>query len=1079
MLRRGQSNRITRRKSAVSIHSQPQTDPGSSRQQAYAAATYAFARAQERSSGDMGPGGAVAVGNTTKPREENIHPRTDNGTNGGVLKHQQSVRFAGPLAAPRTALGTRTIQQNPVQKKLSTGSLRPRASTGDTPVPTAYRPQSRSSSLEKASFRQVGPESYATALAAYDEYYTREDDVVTTPSSYRKIRRSKSMLHPAKAQGALFNNGTPESSIAAQGNKGLLRSKSSAALRAPKSMGFLQGGRSRSAQNPEYDVAVQVARDKFLHQVEQQRLREQPSFLFRSSKARREEKSLRRSFRTYSSTNSYGMPIGSENQTSHRSWDDTLKNRARQASKSFKNKLKGLFRRGNGDGGVAIPDQEVQAQKSHITDYEIQIGPPTLRSSAYEESPPGRATISSVSTRQPSLRMVPSAHQLRSIAGSMQSLTSEASIRSRVVSWTNTDTTANSRYAAAERERERLSVINENGTHKASSSFNRPPLKNQYSAYPDFNPPRSTHGHPPPFVGQVDSARVYSALMRRLDENSPEAKLTMQKDNSVTSQSSTRGVPGSGSVNSRQSSQGYKSTIIRVKNSSDDLFEPADPFQSMNQSNDVFYTARSYNDSGSIRHNRGNSNSSASTVITRKPNYRAYPPPIMGDLPTKITPREAVVSVEPQGTIGRGPRETRSTFFGGTEMTNIGGTPSPYRRAMAEAEADLNSTMSKMGMSPANSSPFLPDSLRRAKSALRLVDGEFDKCDIDRIDGAYTDSIYSRTTSGRTPPEMGEPSQANEDTTPLKHGSAVLVERTTYRPLAPPHRVNASTGSTDWKTWMSAQVSKLERAKESVDAATSAVHLVPHVAPTMPKIFGGHVRETAQISGDDATLIMPKVTVIPNQPLGEPQENADMPPKPILTSKLSSSSLLAPNAPPTPIQRVMHSSLRQAPSRSSMKSVSTVLRERVVSSSAANVMGNSGTSIGNAPSSQGESAKARQRMQRKQSSATLRSLQTPNKLVKKGERRASNDNAQLPSSGTGLVHVVADKKFASVGGRVAGMENWTPAKADGLGENEGVMVGGRGPELAGQVMGSRRMVDLFLSSRRKRVAGSEDSNVFL
>ncbi|ELR04666.1 hypothetical protein VC83_07091 [Pseudogymnoascus destructans] len=1075
MPRGGQSNRITRRKSAASIHSQRHIDPETSRQQAYAAATYAFARAQERS-GDMGPGSAVAAANTANPREENIRPRTDNGTRGGVLKHKQSVRFAGPLAAPRPALGTRTIQQNSVQKKLSTGSPRPQESTGDAPVHSAYRPQSRSSSL-KASFRQVGPESYATALAAYDEYYTREDDVVTTPSSYRKIRRSKSMLHPATAQGPLFSNGTPESSIVGQRNYGLFRSKSNIALRAPKSMGFLQGGRSRSARNPEYDVAVQVARDKFLHQVEQQRLREQPSFLFRSSKARRrEEKSLRRSFRANSSTNSYGMPIASENQNYHRSWDDTLKNRARQASKSFKNKLKGLFRRSNGDGSGAIPDKEVQAQKSHITDYEIQIGPPMALSSAYEESPPGRATLSSVSTQQPSLRMVPSSHRLRSIAGSMQSLTSEASSKSRVMSWTNTDTTANSRYAAAERERERLSVINENGTHKASSSFNRPPLKNQYSAYPDFNPPGSTRGHPPPFVGQVDSARVYSALMRRLDENSPEAKLTKQKENSRTCRSPKRDVPGSGSVDSRQSSQGYKSTIIRVNNSSENLSTSTDRFQNMNQSNDVFYTARSYNDSGSVGHKRGHSNSSASTVITRKSNYRAYPPPIMGGLPTKISPQEAMATVELQGTVSRGPRETRSTFFGRTELTNIGGTPSPYRRAMAEA--DLNSTMTKMGMSSANSSPLLPDSLRRAKSALSLADSETDKREAGGIDSAYTESIYSRTTSGRTPPDMTESPRANEDSTPRKLGSAVLVERTTYCPSAPLHRVNASTGSTDWKAWMSAQVSKLERAKENVDAATSAVHLVPHVVPTMPKIFGAHIRETAQISGDDTAFSVPKATTITNQPLEVLQEDANVSPKPILKSKLSSSSQLAPNVTPTPSQRVMHSSLRQVPSRCSMKGVSTVLKERVVSNSAANVMG---TSTGNSPYSQRESANTRQKMQRKQSSATLRCVQTqtPIKLVKKIGRRASNDNAQLRSPEAEFVQVVAEKKFASVGGRVAEMENWTPAKADGLGGAEGVMVGGRSLGLNGQVMGSRRMVDLFLSSRRKRVAGSEDSNVFL
>ncbi|KFY05750.1 hypothetical protein V491_09039 [Pseudogymnoascus sp. VKM F-3775] len=159
-----------------------------------------------------------------------------------------------------------------------------------------------------------------------------------------------------------------------------------------------------------------------------------------------------------------------------------------------------------------------------------------------------------------------------------------------------------------------------------------------------------------------------------------------------------------------------------------------------------------------------------------------------------------------------------------------------------------------------------------------------------------------------------------------------------------------------------------------------------------------------------------------------------------------------------------------------MVSMSTVLKERVVSNSAANVIG---TSAGNAQYSQGETARARQRMQREQPSATLRSLQTPRKLLKKNSRRSSNDNVQLPSPETGVVQAGAEKKFASVEGGVVGMENYAPVRVDGLGGDEGVIVGGRGVRLDGQVVGSRRMVDLFLSSRRKRVAGSEDSNVFL
>jgi hypothetical protein len=105
-------------------------------------------------------------------------------------------------------------------------------------------------------------------------------------------------------------------------------------------------------------------------------------------------------------------------------------------------------------------------------------------------------------------------------------------------------------------------------------------------------------------------------------------------------------------------------------------------------------------------------------------------------------------------------------------------------------------------------------------------------------------------------------------------------------------------------------------------------------------------------------------------------------------------------------------------------------------------------------------------------------MYTPNKLTKENVRCESNGNAQSPGSGTGFEQAEG-RPFQSVGGRVSGMENWTPVKAGVTGGGKDVMVGGRTRETNGQAMGSRRMVDLFLSSRRKRVAGSEDSNVFL
>lgn len=1073
MLRRGTSNRITHRKSTSSIHNPPaksHIDPEISRQHARAAATYAFAKAQERSSADMGHSGALAGNNSSRQQNENMYSRPNSAADGRGLKRQQSVRFVGPTAAPKRALGTRAIQHNVVRTKLSTGSLRPRAITNDSSVPAAYRPPSRSSSLGKASFSKVESESYATVLAAYDEYYTREDDVASTPSSYRKIRRSKSLLHPGKAPGVLFSNGTPESPHTSRRYNNMWGSKSNQTLRAPKSMSFLQGGRLRSAQNPDYDVAVQEARDKFLHQVEQQRLREQPSFLFRSNRARREERLFRRSVRTTSSTNSYGMPVASGNQALHSGNNGTLRNRARKASQTIRNRLKGVFRR-NGDNEVsAIPDQEVKARRSHATDYEIEIGPATTMHDDYLDIPrPDSATVLRVSSRQPSLHAIPSHQQLRSIAGSMQSLRSEASSRSRVTSWTNSETTANSRHVAAERERQRLSIINENGTHKTSSSFPRPPLKNQYSPYPSFHLPGNTHGHPQSPIGPVDSARVYSALMKRLDENSPKAKLTQQKSSMGKFKAPTSNPPRNSSVDSHRSSRGGRTPSIQnVGKSDNELFVSANSSRNTTQSHDDIFTAKSYADSGSVGYKRGRSSSNASTVITRKANYRAYPPPVMGDIPRRMTPQEIAMSNEPHAPITKGLRETRSTFFGASELTNVGRTASPYRRAMVEA--DLNAVIPGGGLS-AGSSPFLPDSLRGQWPITTPVEKTADRHANNRFGTAYSESIYSRTTSGQTPPEAGYVEEVGQDCTPEKHGSALLVDHSTCRYPAPTQRANTSAGSSEWKVWMSAQVSKLERSKENADVAATIPRTAPGAAPSIPKIFGGHVRESAQITGED-TSVAARTVQKANQPLGVVQHNATVMPKPILKNKTSAGSLMVPAFPPVPGQRVpmtMRGSLRQAPSKSSMRSVNTVLTERAVSNSA----GNSNAA-----------AAAGHKVLRKQSSMTLRGLDTPNKLVRKSGRRGSNANT--PSPGTGLGEVMAAQgRFGSAGGRAPGMENWSPGMEEGCGVEGTGLVGpttagvvGRGVDA--QVLGSKRMVDMFLSSRRRRVAGSEeDGNAFL
>ena len=184
------------------------------------------------------------------------------------------------------------------------------------------------------------------------------------------------------------------------------------------------------------------------------------------------------------------------------------------------------------------------------------------------------ATISRVASWQPSVHTVASSQQLKSCNGSVRSQRSDGSGKSRVTSWTGTvDNTVTSRHAQAEREAQRLSIIQENGTHVSSASFARLGVFNQFSAYPMCHRPRSAQKCGGTRPGQVDSQKVYSALMKRLDENSPKAKLETQSILSgEKSGSAMRIPPRSTSVSSRHSSRGTR-TPATIRHVQDDAAE--------------------------------------------------------------------------------------------------------------------------------------------------------------------------------------------------------------------------------------------------------------------------------------------------------------------------------------------------------------------------------------------------------------------------------------------------------------------------------------------------------------------------
>ncbi|KAI6710111.1 hypothetical protein JHW43_007378 [Diplocarpon mali] len=1148
MHRRNSSKALDRRKSASSAHSKHESmDPELARHQAHAAATLAFARAQERQSADMSHsgGGPSRSSNTANSKPQNRNPPTQQ-TNAPpddaeerAIRRQHSVRFVGPTGISRSqSLGTRASQPV-IQKKMSNATLRPMAMTTSAPVPAAYQPPSRSSSIGKASLRG-GTAGQYIAGDAFDEYYTREDDIASTPSSYRRIRRSKSMFSPLKAPSVFYTNGTPDGPDSAylRGGNTLPYSQTpstqpnQSALRAPKSMSFLRGRRDHT-QSERNDTAVQLARDRFFRDTAQQRLREQPSFLFRSKSQQQQqqqqpEKSFRKSVRT-SSTNSYSLPVASANQATAAK-ESGLKDVARKASKTIRNRLKRVFGRGSKEEDpVTVPNQQVDARETHVRQYNGDSG---AGHDTFSDIPhPDEGSLSRVTTRLPTIHPANPSQQLRSNAGSIKSFKSESDDKSRVTSWTsagvNTIVSLPAKTQLDKEQLHRLSIINEVGSHVPSSSFGRG-RRNQHSAYPVVHRPSKSAGHiQAPASGLVDSAKVYSALMKRLDGNSPKSKLEAARNPSVDSFAmparpgdsahdrtplTIRQVPPSSRNTSNSESadeygaqaydafsyagpytqQWVKAECPDVRRHTDDVFSPKDI---PNNKENIPFSFQ-----------RGKSAQHISPAgLSRQSGSKASLRTVTEDI--GLTPQEVAKRNEPIVQHPKILRESRSAFFGGGGGYAIARTTSPFRRAMTENDYNPIVLSGNVPLPAHVTAPIMnPLYLAPENSTSRDTIAN----DAPAPAKAYSESIYSRTTSGQTP--LGANSSIslaldsyNADMHPCNGsgpGDAVILDRTTYRPTMPSgsgHRTTSSAGSNEWKKWMSTEVAKLERVKENSGS------YVNYALPTMPKSFhGGHVREAAQINDDDAEVAQKKAVAV-KPPLGVVQQlnpNISGPPilKPILKNRsavtlvevfepatLQSSTVPIPPPPPPPPPPIpKRSPLRPVQSRSSLRSITTV--NTVCTASAP-------------PSTVKISSMNGQNFlhKRNPSQSTLRStkssiknLETPAKLVKRHGRPIATAQS---SPASGLIGAV-ERQFGSTS---SNSRYRTPGSGGiGLGINvnggemeddpygvEGTGLLDLGPrasvtEREAQAVGSKQMVDMFLSSRRKRmISESEQGNIFL
>jgi hypothetical protein len=1072
MLRRANSkssNRPSRRKSTSSIHTkQDYINPEVARRQAQAAATYAFTRAYERGNAEMGR----SDGDTRNEEilgQRRVVDQDETDQRGRSVRRQQSVRFTRPEAVPmRRSIGSRALQSS-LEEISATSSLWPRALTSNVAVPAVYRPPSRSSSIGKASIGKGAAQRIVTALAAYDEYYTREDDIASTPSSYRRMRRSKStrtLSSPSKAGKA------PSDDIRTSNDYNnriwnrvpwIPSQQQEAALRASKSMSFLRGGREHMTPTvrEDYDNAVQMARDNFLYQIEQQRLRKQPSFLFRA-KARREEKPFRQSVRS-GSANAYILAVGSANQIAQPK-EGSLRIKVRKASQTIRKKLKELFRRGSDQiERVKIPDQQVEARASHgISSYDSIS---KARQDEYVDIPrPDSATVSRVASRLPSLHSIPSNQKLKSRNGSLHSQRSDESGEARVTSWVSTvENAATSRNTQAEREAQRLSIIQENGVHVSSASFARLGVSNQFSAYPMFHRPRGVQKRGGPRPGPVDGQKVYAALMKHLDKNSPTARLEAQRIISAEKSGPVMCIPPrSTSVSSRHSSRGT-GTPPTIRHVQGDPAEWNGDRQRQNKTvtsilyedDDVFSPKPTLDTSASLgSQDTRNGSIVRRTVASQNPTYVAYP--ILNDSEGNVlAPQQQAARNELLMKPPKPRRETRSTFFGNSSFT-VNRSTSPYRRALAEAGYNPVVITGELPIGPSpNRILFAPPSVH-CSNPKEAITGES-----LQLDETYTESVYSRTTSGRAPAAESSQSLAlvQDDFRLANSGSVVSSNRKTYQPTGPTRRGQSSSGSAARKGSLTPEATMIDKSKE-----TDGMVSIAYALPSMPKCFG-HFREHAQITEEDTQVSQQKGSM-KKQPIGVLQQaiSQPVPLKPILKHK-SSTSLDAfpmppPPAPPLPPPMPMRSPLRSTQSRASLRSVDTTSTHQALS----------------APSSIIKQVPlSTHQLLRPKSLTSINRADTPAKLVKRGGRLSNNYN---PSPGIGAA---VERQFGSVDSRTAysGTENYTAdaARSERFGSASAGHREMRDTEM--QAVGSRVMVDMFLSSRRRRVAGSDESNAFL
>ena len=589
----------------------------------------------------------------------------------------------------------------------------------------------------------------------YASSYDTSENYGEDPSSYRRLRKARSMLTPRKKMmsPAPPAHQTPTSTTPTLRNvRSTVGSEGHSLRRGLKrSMSFLRS-QARSLQRPQTEMthreeAVAMAREQFLSDLANQREAPQPASSFRL-RVKRSQSAFRKTVRSTKET-ALGNGVKSEPTPNFELQKDS---KLRSISLSLRDRVKKVFGRSvsNKEGFRA---QQVEASRPHFRDYvdgSADAGFDTYHTSDLD-------SLSRASMYIPTPQYDETSEDLDKISSTLRSSASRESLhsnqRSRVTSWTTSTTTPSVADRGTLLERKRLSIIKEDGgPHQPSSSAGR-----HIGGVSSFAEPLKTqdsNGRP---VALPNSQRIYSALVRRIDQEQAEMERT----------------------------QAQLSAIHQAQNINNDTDLHRGPTVRAVQSEASLHT---------VAPDQDHRDFSMSSEILRE---QCMTPQQIARHDAEKDKCRANLAVQ----------DAQSSFFPFSNEEKPK-APSPYRQALAAQREQQIVHSDESGDDAATETGSVvihrrPTLSRRLNSKIAMS----------------SESVYSRTTNGGSNPQYQSPvlspEQSTEDFTSMGGMATIIPTRLNRYPRPTPSMLQLkqarSSEKIDWKGWMENQMSALDR----------------------------------------------------------------------------------------------------------------------------------------------------------------------------------------------------------------------------------------------------------------------------